>query len=118
MELYVYRIAVVNDDWVSVDLWFEQVIEFCEKNWLKNVPYLEDCLHKDLDTEKYANTNYYENISEYAVPLCKESPCDEWIVIRRDWLQPYVLKDKSSDFLEHETKLLDKWEVDIESNES
>lgn len=118
MELYVYRIVVINEDWVGVDLWFDQIEEFCKNNWLKPVPLLETCYHLRYDSDKYSNLNYYKNISISAVPLCNESPCDEWVVIRKDWLQPYVLKDKSSDFLEHETKLLDKWDIDIESLQS
>jgi hypothetical protein len=53
-----------------------------------------------------------------AVPLCKESICDEGIVIRKEWLQPYVTKLKSPKFLEKETKDLDEWIIDLETQES
>lgn len=118
MELYVYRISIVNQDWLSLDMTYNQICEFCEKVWLKVVPFLDECLHQDINAEQYLNENYHKNFDSSCVPLCKESPCDEWVCIRVDRLQPYILKYKSPDFLEYETKLLDKWEIDTESLES
>jgi hypothetical protein len=49
------------------------------------------------------------------VSLSKESPCDEGICIRREWIVPYLTKLKSPLFYEFETKSLDQWIVDTES---
>jgi hypothetical protein len=40
------------------------------------------------------------------------------LCIRIEGLQPYITKAKSPEFLAHETKQLDKGEVDIETSES
>jgi len=116
-ELYIYRIAIVNDDWLITDLPMQYIKSFCIMNWFKFVPILWMWYHKDFDVHGRLDVAYYPKYVE-SVPLCKESPCDEWIVVRKEWLEPYTTKAKSSDFLEYESSRLNKWVADMESLES
>ena len=116
-ELYIYRIAIVNEDGVSVDLTMSQIRKFCMMGGLKHVPILRVGYHKDFVAEERIDKTFHPNYDE-AVPLCKTSPCDEWVCIREEWLQPYVTKAKSPMFLEKETKDLDEGVIDTESLES
>jgi hypothetical protein len=104
-----------------VDLAWQQVKEFCTDLGLKHVPELwcglagsftgEELVEDFLD--KTFSINYPQ-----AVPLAKESPCDEGICIRVDGLAPYILKAKSPKFFEHETKMLDAEVFDLEAEAS
>lgn len=113
-HLYVYRVAVVTNDGHLFDLSWEGVVEFCAERGLKPVVELWHGEHKDFVAEDWLDwdySTYYPN----AIPLCKESPCDEGVVVRRDGILPLALKAKSPVFLGWETKMLDKEVVDIES---
>lgn len=115
-ELYIYRIAIVNEDWISVDLPMSFVQEYCKVNWLLSVPLLAETLHKYFNSDERLDVKYQDEYAN-AVKLDKESPCDEWVVVRREWLEIYVTKAKSPMFLEKETKDLDEWIIDTETNE-
>jgi len=120
-KLYIYRIAITNDDWITVDLDYYTMREFCLANGLNCVPLLREWEHKDFNANLYLDTKYYWYSGMAfmdAVPLDDESPCDEWVVIRKDWLQPFLTKAKSPLFYEFESANLDKWEVDIEQEQS
>ena len=116
-ELYVYRIAIVNEDGVSVDLAMKQARSYCMLHDIPFVPILWMGNHSEFVVEDWLDKNYYPSYVE-AVPLCKESVCDEGVCIRRDGRENYVTKAKSPLFLEKETKDLDAWIVDTESLES
>lgn len=116
-ELYIYRVAIVNEDGVSVDLTLQQVYELCNSVWLKVVPLLWKWKHKDFNKDEWIDKTFRPTYSN-AVPLCEESVCDEWVVLRKEWLQPYVTKLKSPKFLCFETEQLDSWEIDMETNET
>ena len=118
VELYVYRVSVVNPDWILSDLSWAAIKEFCNNNGLKYVPELWIWHHKDFNVDDYMNKNYVEMWFLNAIPLCKDSPCDEWVVVRKEWIIPYLAKAKASVFFEHETKLLDSWDIDLESSQS
>jgi hypothetical protein len=60
----------------------------------------------------------YEDKYKNAVPLDKESPCDEGVCIRYEAFTPYIGKAKAGLFMEHESKQLDTGEIDLETNES
>lgn len=60
----------------------------------------------------------YSKLYRNAVPLSDKSPCDEGVCIRKEGIRPLVLKAKSPLFFEHESKMLDTGEVDLESEES
>lgn len=120
-DLYIYRIVVINNQGVVTDLAWDQLKEFCSKNGLKTVPELWRGRMVDFKAEDWLNTNFHDTLHggyPNAVPLDKESPCDEGVCIRVDRLTPYILKAKSPDFLQHETDMLDKEAVDLEAEES
>jgi hypothetical protein len=113
--MYIYRISIVNPDWIAMEMPLEEVIDWCNAHWMKAVPLLWKWKHKDFIAEEWLNKTYYPIYN--VVPLCKQSPCDEWCVVRRN--NPlYVTKCKSPDFLQMETNILDEWIIDIESEES
>lgn len=118
-ELYVYRVAFVNGQGRVVDLAWEQLKEFCLDLGLRHVPELWQGKMADLDVESFLDRKFsiWEGWT-HAVPLDRESPCDEGICIRVDGLAPYILKAKSPAFLQHETKMLDQEAVDLEADGS
>lgn len=116
---YVYRISVINSKGLTVDLSWKQVKEFCKNNGLLCVPEIWQGYHKDFDESIYMNKKFVEDLGlTQCLPLDKNAPCDEGVVIRIDGIKPYLLKAKSPEFLLHETKQLDSGEADIESLES
>lgn len=118
-DLYIYRISVVNEDGISVDLSWKQIKCFCQENGLKYVPELFKGHFHECDINTFISTNYFKDGYFNAVPLCPESPCDEGVCIRKeDSFIPYVTKAKSPVFIAHEHGVMDKGEADIESVES
>jgi hypothetical protein len=122
-DLYVYRIAVINNSGLVVDLVWSQVKELCRDWGLKAVPELwtglmadfkpEDWIDKRLHDEGYANALQLSQKSTKKQPIV-----DEGICIRVDGLAPYTLKCKSPIFLGYETKMLDEEALDLESEGS
>lgn len=121
-ELYVYRVAIVNPQGMLADLSWDAVREFCDVLGLKHVP----------EITRMALYQFGQNASMYLdvrladefhgrdelVKLDKASPCDEGVCIRIEGLVPTIVKAKSPVFLQHETKMLDKDEADLEADES
>lgn len=116
-ELYVYRVAIVTNQGLLVDLSWNQVKEFCRDRGLKYVPELWKGMHKYFDVDEWIDKKYAEMGIKDAVPLAKESPVDEGVCVRVDGIAPYILKAKSPLFFEHETKMLDEEAPDIEEEE-
>lgn len=131
-SLAVYRISVVNEDGVAVDLPWDSVVAWCKSADVGHVAemfrfYLST--YTELDTiealvsgvgqlmdKKYCEMQLYKLKVAHLSP---ESPCDEGVCIRVDnGPVPLILKAKSPLFLQHETKCLDKGEVDIEEEAS
>lgn len=105
-ELYVYRVAFINEDGMVVDLSFESMQAFCNQQGFKVVPLLEKATAKKIkkDYEKYLD-KVYSTTYKNAVPLSDKDSVDEGIVIRRDdYPTPYNTKLKSPLFYEYETK--------------
>lgn len=113
-ELYIYRVAVVTNQGMLIDLSWEQVKEFCRDRGLKHVPELWVGMHKYFHAEDWMDKNYFADGYKNAVPLDDASPCDEGVCVRVDGIAPYILKAKSPKFFEHETKMIDKGAVDTE----
>lgn len=113
-ELYVYRVAVVTNQGMLVDLSWEQVKEFCRDRALKHVPELWVGMHKYFKAEDWMDKNYFAEGYKNAVPLDDDSPCDEGVCVRVDGIAPYILKAKSPEFFAHETKMIDEGAVDTE----
>jgi hypothetical protein len=120
-HLYVYRVATINPEGVVVDLTYDQIVEFCRDRGLKVVPLLWRGKYKDFKPEEWVDFpghdklhNYKEDGYPQAVPLCKESPCDEGVVIRAEGLAPYTLKAKSATFVAHDNKVMEEGTLDME----
>lgn len=115
-ELYVYRVAQVNPQGRLTDLSWNQVKEFCKDLGLKHVPELVRMRadHFKAYVEDYVDVRFAD-MGFDSPSLDKPKLVDEGVCIRVDGLVPYILKAKSPKFLEHETKLLDKGEEDMES---
>jgi len=121
-ELYVYRVSHINQGGHLSDLSWDGVKDFCKARGLKWTPELdrisgdnweeimEEFILSRLD-ERFTDHSWIEN----PLPLSDQKTVDEGFCIRQEGLIPTILKAKSPKFLEHETKLLDKGEADIES---
>lgn len=117
-DLYVYRIAFVNNEGFVCDLSWDQTREFCRDRGLKTVPELWRGKHKDFVVEEFIDKRFQDEGYAGVVPLDKESPVDEGVCIRVDGIAPYILKAKSPVFYEHETKMLDEEALDMEAEGS
>jgi hypothetical protein len=120
-KLYVYRVTHINPRGRVVDLSWEQVKEFCDSLGLLHVPELWTGLMGSFTDEEIAETFLDQKFFvryPRAVPLAKESPCDEGVVIRAEGLTPKVYKAKSPSFLRFESKMLDKEVLDIEAEDA
>ena len=114
--LYVYRVAVVNPDGVVSDLPWEGVKQFCNERGLNHVPELWSGWGRDLDVDEFMNRQYFHQGFKQAVPLSDPKTKDEGVCIRYEAQLPVIAKAKCSEFLEKETKDLDKGEVDTEQS--
>lgn len=118
-EVYIYRIAIVNEQGIINDLSWDQVKEFCTNNNLKYVPELWRGKIQKFDADKYMNIRYYEEGYTHCVQLGEAGNnmdiVDEGVCIRKEGIVPTIMKAKCSKFLEHETKILDEGVQDLES---
>lgn len=126
-ELYVYRIAIVNEKGLTTDLSWDQIVEFCKQNNIKHVAELHRCplawlVEDDFKAVKnFLDDRYFDGVIGFRNALWlgeNKNLVDEGICIRADGLTPRILKAKSPKFLEHETKILDTGEEDLESSQS
>jgi hypothetical protein len=125
-NLYVYRVATINPEGVVTDLTYDQIAEFCRDRGLKVVPLLWRGKYKDFNPADWVDYvaadgtdykelhNYHEDGYPQAVPLSKESMCDEGVVIRAEGLAPYTLKCKSTVFAEYDNKNMQEGTLDME----
>lgn len=118
-ELYIYRIASLNENGYYVDFSWDQVKEFCRLNGLNHVQEIWQGRLKDFDESIYMNKKFVKDLGLlHCLPLDKSADCDEGVCIRVEGIKPFILKAKSPLFLLGETKMLDKGTIDIESQES
>lgn len=117
-EVYVYRVAVVTPDGHLYDLSWRGVEEFCAERGMKTVPVLWTGLKRDLDIDSWMDRRYRDEGFQQAVQLSDAKTVDEGVVARVDGLLPLALKAKAARFFEHETKMLDAGEVDLETEGS
>lgn len=119
-ELYIYRVAFINNQGNIADLSWDQVIEFCKDRNLKPVPTLyQGPMPKQAEiVQWFIDKRFRDDGYVQAVQLDTNSPVDEGVCIRVDGMSPYILKAKSPQFLEHETKMLDQEAPDLEAEES
>jgi hypothetical protein len=115
-ELYAYRVAQINPQGRITDLAWDQVVEFCRDHGLKTVPVLWRGRHADFNVDEFLDVRFNDIGYTEALPLGVDRKLvDEGVCIRVDGLVPYIAKAKSPKFFEHETKLLDKGVVDLET---
>lgn len=132
-ELYVYRVAFINSKGTLSDLSWDGVREFCQARGLKTVPelfrYSGDqaewwhSTHLEWQVDSLMDQRYADihtsgtgkRAVDEPLPLSDKKSVDEGVCLRQEGIVPRVLKAKSPKFLEHETKLLDKGEADMES---
>lgn len=126
-QLYVYRIAIVNERGLTTDLSWQQVKEFCSKNGLKYTPELMETTAFELWEDDFAmlktllDVRFFDGFDGMKNALWlgeNKELVDEGVCIRVEGLTPMIFKAKSPKFLEHETKLLDSGEEDLESSQS
>lgn len=124
-NILVYRITYTNVSGKVFEFSTQQVKEFCEKYGLNTVKELYYGRAKDLFPNIEIDQNWCENFLqalrdkylEKQSVLCNNKVPEEGIVLRREISEIDVYKLKSVAFLERETKMLDKGEVDIELNQ-
>lgn len=118
-DLYVYRVAFINNQGRVTDLTWDQLKEFCKDLGLKYVPELWTGLHRNFKVENFIDKRFLNEGYTQALPLEDDkSLVDEGVCIRVDGLAPYVLKAKSPVFFQHETKMLDEEASDLEADGS
>lgn len=118
-ELYIYRIAIVNNQGHLTDLSWEQVKEFCQKSGLHAVPEIWAGKKADFDAKTYTDIRFFEAGYKNCLYLGDDKTLvDEGVCVRIDGMVPQIFKAKSPKFLEHETKILDTGVEDLESTQS
>lgn len=136
-ELWVYRVATISPEGFVQDLSYDAMVGWCKAKIdptdddspnrnLKVVPLLWRGKYKDFKPEDWVDFvaadgtehktlhNYKEDGYPQAVPIAKESMCDEGVVIRAEGLAPYTLKCKSTVFMEYDNKNAQDGTVDME----
>lgn len=124
-HLYVYRVATINAQGTLADLPWDGVRQFCLERGLKWTPELARLPVDVVDEWLEAATDavFHDDWSigddstfvERPVRLSGLKTVDEGVCLRQEGVVPILLKAKAPKFFEHETKLLDKGEVDLES---
>lgn len=111
-ELYVYRIAMINESGLSRDLPWDQVKQFCVDAGIKHVPQIWEGVGF---TEEFVQVFLDCKLQDRWPDALPVDVVDEGVCVRKDGQIPLVLKAKSPQFFELETKQLDKGVVDMES---
>lgn len=124
-DIIIYRITYTNVDGKVFEFSTQQVKEFCKKYSLHSVKELYYGRAEDFFINYNTNNHWHEEFLtnlrntylEQRSILCNNNVPEEGIVLRREINNIDVYKLKSISFLEKESKMLDKGEVDIESNQ-
>lgn len=117
-RLYVYRVTVINEDGRTVDLSWSAVKEFCASIRVDTVPELESLIGpSEGEVEALFLDRRLTDCYSTALPT-DGSMVDEGVCLRVEGITPHIVKAKSPEFLRHETKMLDKGELDLEAEEA
>jgi len=117
-ELYVYRVAFVNPQGYITSLTWDQMVEFCNNCGLKTVVELWRGKLKDIKLDDFLEKRFFESGYRNALYLGGNMDLvDEGVCIRIEKLEPVIYKAKSQIFLQHETKILDTGEENLEDNQ-
>ena len=119
-QLWVYRVSIVTEDAKQYDLGDAAMREFCGARGLNVVPKLWEGYKRGFEVERWLDQRFADMVSERwmwdaPVPLAKESPVDEGVVIRIEGILPKFYKAKGSRFYLHESAMLDGGQADLES---
>ena len=132
-KLMVYRVTFTNEDGEVTELYWKQMLAFCDRyNLTPVVEYFYGTIREYLSNKGHIVENLLDNeVSEVLLTELSsfylEKPCPfndskvpaEGVVVRIDTLQQSeAFKLKSFSFLKHETEELDSGEVDMETMES
>ena len=121
---YIYRITFTNLDGIVRDLPTKDIQEWATKSGFNYVPHIYTGKAKDLFPDLILFEHWNEEFVKKLVEkyndkncyICKNVVPEEGIVLRKEsafQFESYKLKSWS--FLEHETKMLDAGEADIEN---
>jgi hypothetical protein len=125
-KAYIYRATMTNSSGFVIELSAQQTKSYCEKYNLNYVPEIYHGKARDLFPISLID-NWQELFIEYLSVTYLEKDCDicnnkvpaEGIVVRKEVpFEIEIYKHKSFRFFEHETKLLDSGEIDMETAES
>lgn len=122
-EVYIYRITYTNPEGKVYEFSTLQIQDFCKRNGLKAVPLLYYGEASEFSDERLGRNKWLSKFHETIKSIYNDKECymcstkvpEEGVVIRIEGLEFEAYKQKSYSFLERETKLLDKGESDIES---
>lgn len=124
-KIWVYRITSTTPSGKVLEWSWQQVKSFCELAGLNYVPELWSGKAEEIlpATELHWHDNLLQKLKDTYLEkdcwLCTNKVPDEGIVVRVDNSLDFdVYKLKSFRFFEHESKMLDSGEVDVESEES
>jgi len=115
-EIFIYRVAQINGQGILTDLSWDQVVDFCKQRGLKYVPELWRGEKKDFDANNYLDVKLNDQY-RHCIPVGGKV-VDEGICVRVEGMIPDIYKAKSPLFFEHETKLMDKGIIDLETQGS
>lgn len=127
-KVFVYRISNINADGIETDLSWDQMQIRANQLGLEVVPILYRGTMGDFisnfgskyiasnDLEGAIEKTFYNDLLEQPSILDK-SVVEEGFCIRVEGLKPDVYKIKSKKFLAHESKAVDKQEVNLEDQE-
>ena len=94
------------------------MVEFCNNCGLKTVVELWRGKLKDIKLDDFLEKRFFEGGYRNALYLGGNMDLvDEGICIRIEKLEPVIYKAKSQIFLQHETKILDTGEENLEDNQ-
>lgn len=114
----IYRITYTKPDGSVIEFSWQQIKDYAAKYSLETVPEIYFGVCGITDQEEFLNLLIDEHL-EKKCAHCINDVWSEGVIVRIDGRERYhAYKLKSKNFLEGETKALDKGEVDIESEES
>lgn len=124
-DVYIYRITYTNPSGKVFEFSVKQVQDFCKMNGIKAVPELYYGRAIDLDPRLKSDEHFQATLLEVLKEkylekqcfMCKNKVPEEGCVVRIEGMDLEAFKLKSFNFLERETKLLDKGQVDIEEEQ-
>ena len=130
-ELYIYRITLTNNNGEVFELNRTQIDDYCTRVGLKSTQLFYYGKARDLYPDIICDDNWHSNVltkldndpnyhmNNIKCPLNNgEVPAEGCVVRIENMYDAAPFKLKNYDFLTYESKLMDKGEVDIESEQS